>query len=160
MAGEARASREIREYVFKQSVRYTAEHPLFGIGVGNFDSYEGTEALSKGQHGQWVVTHNFLTQISSECGIPALIFVLLGLGSSMLMVGRTYQKAKKGGFRDIANACFCFQLAMVGYLCSIIFLAQAYHFYMPTLIGLAIVISAVATRHMSAQETSTAASVR
>jgi len=152
LAAEARESRDVREYVFKQSVKYTLMHPIFGVGVGQFSNYEGSEQVSAGNHGKWTVTHNFMTQISSECGIPALIFVLVSLGSGMLAVGRAYRMARKKGFRDIENACFCFQLAMIGYVGSIVFLAQAYHYYLPLMVGFAIAISAAATRYMSAEQ--------
>jgi O-antigen ligase len=152
LAAEARESRDVREYVFKQSVKYTLMHPIFGVGVGQFSNYEGGESLSAGNHGKWTVTHNFMTQISSESGIPALIFVLLSLGTAVLAVGRAYRMAKNRGFRDIENACFCFQLAMIGYVGSIVFLAQAYHYYLPTMVGFAIAISTVAMRYMSAEQ--------
>jgi O-antigen ligase len=153
LAAEAQESRSVREYLFRQSVRYTVMHPVFGVGVGQFTSYEGNESTQAGRRGQWSVTHNFMTQISSETGIMGLVFVLLSLGTSWLMVGRTYKQAKKRGFTEIANACFCYQLAMVGYLCSIVFLAQAYHFYMPMMVGLAIAMTTVANRYMAAQQT-------
>ena len=152
LAAEARESRSTREYLFRQSVRYTIEHPLFGVGVGDFTSYEGSESLSKGEHGAWSVTHNFLTQISCEAGIPALLLVLMALGSAMLAVNRAYRAARKKGLTDIANACFCYQLAMVGYLGSIIFLAQAYYYYLPMMVGLAVVLSAIAMRQMGPSE--------
>jgi hypothetical protein len=40
---------------------------------------------------------------------------------------------------------------MIGYVVSIVFLAQAYHFYLPMMIGLAVSMSLVAMRHMSVQ---------
>ncbi|MBZ5676737.1 MAG: O-antigen ligase family protein [Acidobacteriia bacterium] len=155
---EADESSATREYVLRQSLSYTAQHPLFGVGPGQFPNYEGHESTTEGKRGTWKVTHNFLTQVSSECGVPALIFVLLSLGSALLLVNRTYLQARKKGFKDIANACFCYQLGMVGYVCSIIFLAQAYHFYLPTMIGLAVSMSLVAMRHMSDQEIPSAVS--
>jgi len=154
---EAQQSAEARQYLLKQSLLYTFQHPLFGVGPGQFPNYEGNEKLAEGKRGQWKVTHNFLTQVSSECGIPALIFMLMSLGSALLLVNRTYRQARTKGFRDIANACFCYQLAMLGYLGSVIFLAQAYHFYLPAMIGTGIAMSLVAMRHMSAQPTPTLA---
>jgi O-Antigen ligase len=150
---EALESSAARAYLLKQSLKYTFQHPIFGVGPGQFPNYEGTKMMNQGQHGQWKVTHNFLTQVSSECGIPALIFMLLSLGSAMGMVNRTYFQARKKGFSEIANACFCYQLGMIGYLSAIVFLAQAYHVYLPIMVGLAIAISTVAARSMSAQET-------
>ena len=40
---------------------------------------------------------------------------------------------------------------MVGFLVAITFLANAYRFYLPAMIGLAISMSFVARRHMSAK---------
>jgi O-antigen ligase len=154
---EAQESSAQRAYLLKQSLVYTAQHPLFGVGPGQFPNYEGTESRKEGKRGVWNVTHNFLTQVSSECGIPAVIFMLLGLGSAVALVNRTYQQACKKGFRDIANACYCYQLGLVGYLGSIIFLAHAYHFYLPTMIGLAISLSLVAAREMSSRQPRSAA---
>jgi hypothetical protein len=153
-SAEALESSAARAYLLKQSLLYTFEHPVFGVGPGQFSNFEGNEKTAEGKHGQWHATHNFLTQVSSECGIPALIFMLLGLSSAILLVNRTYWMARRKGFRDIVNACFCYELAMVGYLCSIVFLAQAYGFYLPTMVGLAIAMSVVAMREMSAQEPS------
>jgi len=36
-------------------------------------------AKAAGEHGNWHETHNTYTEISGECGIPALIFALVGL---------------------------------------------------------------------------------
>jgi O-antigen ligase len=149
---EAKQSAALRQYLLKQSLIYTFQHPIFGVGPGQFTDYEGSEKLAQGKHGEWSVTHNFMTQVSSECGIPALIFMLMGLGSAFLLVNRTYRQAQRKGFTDIANACFCYQLSMIGFLVSIIFLAQAYSFYLPTMVGLAISMSLIAMRHMSIQQ--------
>ncbi len=139
-----------RQYLLKQSLLYTIQHPVFGVGPGQFPNYEGGQQAREGKRGAWKVTHNFLTQISSECGIPALFFVLASLGSAMALVHRTYRQAKQRHFREIVNACFCYQMALIGYLGSVIFLAQAYHFYLPMMVGLAIGLSYAAQRHMSA----------
>lgn len=146
---EAAQSSAQREYLLKQSLVYTVQHPIFGVGPGQFPNYEGRMSLEEGKHGAWKVTHNFLTQISSENGIPGLLFMLLGVSSALLLVDRTYRHARKNGFIEIANACYCFTLGMVGYLGSVIFLAQAYHLYLPTMIGLAISMSTIAMRYMS-----------
>ena len=156
---EGRESAEAREYLLKQSLLYTFQHPLLGVGPGQFPNYEGNQRTSEGKRGQWKVTHNFLTEVSSECGIPALIFMLMSIGSALLLVNRTFRQARRRGFRDITNACFCYQLGMVGYLCSVVFLAHAYLFYLPTMVGLAISMSLVAMRQMAAPQVQTVAAV-
>jgi putative inorganic carbon (hco3(-)) transporter len=62
-----RHSAEARKELLIQSIEITATHPLFGIGVGNFQSYTG----------MWMVTHNTYTEFSSEGGIPALVIFIL-----------------------------------------------------------------------------------
>jgi O-Antigen ligase len=67
-----RGSAEARKQLLITSVEITATHPVFGIGVGDFQSYSN----------MWMVTHNTYTELSSEGGIPALVFFLLLLGQA------------------------------------------------------------------------------
>jgi O-antigen ligase len=60
--------------LIKRSVYETVTHPLFGVGPGQFPVAVMEEAKARGEWFQWLGTHNSYTQISSECGIPTLIF--------------------------------------------------------------------------------------
>jgi len=51
------------------SLEATAHRPLFGVGPGQFPAYMGEPH----------VTHNTYTELSSECGIPALVLFLLAI---------------------------------------------------------------------------------
>jgi O-antigen ligase len=62
-----------RKHLFMVSVRTTLEHPLFGIGPGNFEIVSGS----------WHGTHNTFTQFSSEAGIPAMLLYVALLWSSL-----------------------------------------------------------------------------
>jgi O-antigen ligase len=73
-----KGSAEAREDLLIQSIKVTAEHPLFGVGPGNFPSYTQL----------WRVTHNTYTEFSSECGIPALLLFLY-------LMRRTFWKLTK-----------------------------------------------------------------
>jgi putative inorganic carbon (HCO3(-)) transporter len=147
---EAAESGEARSYLLKQSLLYTVQHPLFGIGLAQFANYEGRLSIEAGRTGNWHETHNSFTEVSSECGIPAVIFFVLGIGSAIMSVNRTYRKARLGGYTEIANACFCYLLSMVGFMVTITFLSNPYRFYLPAMIGLAIALSTTAEREMSA----------
>jgi putative inorganic carbon (HCO3(-)) transporter len=146
---EADQSTDARNHLFRQSVTYTLQHPLLGVGPDQFSNYQNQEHEVK--RAMWHPTHCAWTQISSECGIPALIFYVLGLGSAIFMVNRTYRIARERGYPDIANACFCYLLSMVGFLVSITFLTNAYGYCPPLMVGLAISISVAAARVMSAK---------
>jgi len=146
---EASESEDLRATLFRTSLRYTRESPVFGVGPDQFANYEGDESRREGQYGSWHATHCSWTQVSAECGIPALIFFVAGLGSAILMVNRTWREARQKGFTEIANACLCYSLGMVGFLVAISFLANAYRFYFPVMIGLAICMRFAAVRHMA-----------
>ena len=64
---EASTSAEQRKELFYQSLRVTAQHPLFGVGPGNFRIVSGV----------WRVAHNSYMQVSAEGGIPAFLLYLL-----------------------------------------------------------------------------------
>jgi O-antigen ligase len=147
---EAADSAASRGYLFRTSVRFTFQHPVFGVGPDQFSAYEGRTSRAQGFHGNWHVTHNSYTQVSSECGIPAFIFFVASLGSAIRLVLRTQRMAKREGYPEIANACFCYLLAMTGYLVAIVFLSHAYAFHLPAMVGLGITLSFAAMKTIEA----------
>lgn len=66
------ASQMSRIVLLKRSISETIRHPLFGVGPGQFPVAVFEEAKEKGEWVQWLGTHNAYTQVSSECGLPAL----------------------------------------------------------------------------------------
>jgi O-Antigen ligase len=147
---EARESADLRRYLLEQSLVATVQKPIFGVGLGQFSNYIGPKARAQGLGGAaWNETHNTLTEVSSECGIPALICFLVGTASAFFSVYRIHKRALKAGRTEIANTCFCYLLSMFAYLVSIVFLANAYRFYLPMMIGLAIALTAAAERELA-----------
>ncbi len=147
---EAEESGEVRTYLFHQSLLFTMEHPVFGVGPHQFANFEGKTRVEEGKFGAWKDTHCAFTQVSAECGIPALIFFLCGLGAAILAVIRTHRKARKRGDVEITNACLCYLLSMVGFLVAITFLPLAYNFTLPAMVGLAGSMSLAANRQLDA----------
>lgn len=145
---EGDESSDARWYLFKKSVVFTVQHPVFGVGPEQFANYEGKASLAQGQHGSWHATHCSLTEVSSECGIPATIFFVAALAVALGAVLKQYRKARRTGFTEVANACFCYLIAMVGFLGSLVFLASAYTFKLPAMIGMAISLSYAAAKQM------------
>lgn len=146
---EAKESGDSRDYLLRKSILYTVQHPIFGIGMFQFPNYEGGMSVSAGVTGNWHETHNAITQVSSECGVPALIFFVMAIGTAMTSVNRIYVQARREGYTEIANASFCYLLSMIGYLTSIIFLSNAYRYYLPVMIGLAVALTLNAQKEMS-----------
>ena len=143
---EANESAATRAYLFKRSVSLTFEHPLFGVGPDQFGNYEGKRRPLQGEYGSWQATHCSFTQVSSECGLPALIFYIAGLAWAILLIRRTHRNARLQGLDDIANACLCYLVAMTGFFVAITFLSSAYRFYYSAMIGLAVAIHSAANK--------------
>jgi O-antigen ligase len=149
---EALMAMDLRKRLLEDSITVTLHHPIFGAGPGQFDTEDNALSISRGElRGPWKNTHNVYTQISSECGVPGLIFYLSGIISSFLLLNRTYRQARRDPrHKQIATAAFCMMLAMVGFCVAITFLTIAYRFYLPAMAGLAIAVSAAAAREFSA----------
>jgi O-antigen ligase len=133
-------SSESRKYLLRKSIEFTFEKPFFGVGPGQFGTYEGKEAVSTGLHGNWHATHNTYTQISSECGIPALVFYLGALISTFGMLRKIRKRAAKTYKDEIATATFCITVGLIGYSAACIFLSHGYLFQLPAISGLVIAI--------------------
>lgn len=63
---EDHGSWEARRELLIDSVQETLQHPIFGIGAGNFGAATKT----------WHVTHNTYTEFAAEGGLPALFLYL------------------------------------------------------------------------------------
>lgn len=62
-----------RSDLLSRSIQETLEHPLFGLGLGNFGVYGGTYLAGPEA---WLASHNTFTEISSETGIPGLLLFI------------------------------------------------------------------------------------
>ena len=83
--GSADQSKEERFTLLMRSVTYTLEHPVFGLGLGNFDVANGNDLDVPDA---WIGSHNTYTQISSEAGVPALLLFLVLLGTVLRSMKR------------------------------------------------------------------------
>ena len=150
-ANEAAGSAEMRKQLFQKSLLITLQHPLLGVGPAEFADYEGkTTKEETGQKGLWHGTHNSYTQISSENGIPAAICFLMALGSSYRLIQRVFQRTKRRKpspeLKKLNLAAFCMLVSMVGFCVAIAFVNFGYHFFVPALVGLAVVLTEVTER--------------
>jgi O-antigen ligase len=149
---EAADSAESRKYLFRKSVQYALENPLFGVGPGMFANYEGGESVAAGVRGNWHQTHNTFTQVASECGIPAMLFFIAGIVSSIRLLNATYREARRRpDCQDITTAVFCLMLGIVGFCAAMTFLSMAYSFYLPAIGGMAIAFAHAARAEFSSR---------
>jgi putative inorganic carbon (HCO3(-)) transporter len=113
----AYGSAQQREQLFWRSVEVTKEHPLFGVGPGNFQVISG----------DWHVTHNSFTQMSSEGGVPALVFYLLILWRGFKNLRKT--KQLKRGQGELGLLARALHASLAGFVVGSLFGSVAYQMF-------------------------------
>jgi len=130
------ASQQEREELFRRSVAMMFQHPLLGVGVGEFGDAVYRDDMEKGQHSPSLGTHNSYTQIGSECGIPALIVYVAILAMAIRLSYRIFKRSNTDPrFEELANASICFMASIVGYSVGTAFYHVAYSGAFPLLTG-------------------------
>jgi O-antigen ligase len=145
LSSNAATSRESRTYLLMRSLTLTMEHPIFGVGPGEFANYESNDMMQRrGIKGAWHDTHNSYTQISSEVGIAAAVLYLTAIISTYLLLRRIYKLALQlppGLLKDRAMlASGTLMVSLVGFGSAAFFLSLAYRFYFPVLTAIAVVL--------------------
>jgi O-antigen ligase len=139
MRDSALGSTQSRKALLKNSLLFTARHPLFGVGPGMFSVADNAEAMANGlRKGQWLGTHNSYTQVSSELGIPAFCFFFATIVMALRGPYQLYKRTR-GDPRteEIGNVALGLHYAMVVYAVTILFEHIAYTVMLPVFAGLA-----------------------
>jgi putative inorganic carbon (HCO3(-)) transporter len=113
----AYGSAQERQELFWRSVEVTRNHPLIGVGPGNF------EVLS----GNWHGTHNSFTQMSSEAGVPALILYVLILWFGFKNVRATKRFGR--GPKELVILAGGLHASLAGYVVGSVFASTAYQYF-------------------------------
>jgi O-antigen ligase len=146
--GEAIESSEAREYLLKKSIVFTFQRPIFGVGPGQFSMYEGSTMSSQGLRGNWHETHNTYTQVSSENGIPALVFFLGAIVSTFSILRQIRKRAVLAKNQEMITAVFCLMVGLVAYCAACTFINFAYKFYLLTISSLVMAMWAAVSREL------------
>ena len=126
-----------RRHLFIESVKFTIQHPLFGLGPGRFPDTIWESGEKEGRHEASLGTHNTYTQISSECGIPALLMfvaaVVFTIRNSYRLYRATMKDPAQGVLSAIAFTCFVLSMA---FSIDVFFHHMAYSSNMAIVLGL------------------------
>jgi O-antigen ligase len=137
---------EGRVQVWKRGVGYMLQHPLLGVGAGNFPTAEGTISpvahLSISRGVKWSVSHNSYVQVGAELGVPGLIMFLL-LFSGAFRGLRRVQAAPwplRPGDRSPRETQLAQALAaaLIGFMVGGFFLSLAYRDLLYVLLALSV----------------------
>ena len=145
---EASESAYLRKELVKASIMDTLTHPIFGVGPGQFENYEGQ--FKSHSQGGYVGAHNAYTQTSADTGLPGIFLYLAGTFSAFFCLQRTWRLVSKSpttpAAKEMATACILISVSYIGYCVAITFLNFAYLFFLPGFAGLIIAVSAAVKR--------------
>jgi O-antigen ligase len=146
METSAVTSTQHRRELLKKSIRYTFQHPLFGVGPGMFPVAEDADMRAQGfRKGTWQGTHNSYTQISSEMGIPAAIGYIFIIVVAFRRSSAIYKRTKDDlRLTSIANASLALNNCIVVYAVSVFFDYIAYTSMLPVFAGLVMALDLLA----------------
>ncbi|HYL77032.1 MAG TPA: O-antigen ligase family protein [Bryobacteraceae bacterium] len=149
--GSAIGSGIERSELFKRSLLETAKHPLLGIGPDQFAAKVWGDATKQGKWGAWLGTHNSYTQVSSECGIPALICYVAIIFWSLRLNYRLYRRTSNDpSLSDVSALSMCLLAGTLVYAVGTFFFHMAYTNSLPVLSGMTVSLT-LATKPLFAE---------
>jgi len=116
--GQLDASNEFRLAIWNAGARMFLDHPLLGVGLGQFSTAYGKK-YSGVQHGAWANPHNLLLQVACETGLIGLFFYGNFLWQIFKANGflRKFGSSKTDIVRAVATACSATLLGVVALSC-------------------------------------------
>lgn len=110
-------SSQQRQQLFWRSVSVTEQHPLFGVGPGNFVVVSGN----------WHVAHNSFTEMSSEAGVPAFLLYVFILWSGLRNLSMIKRLAR--GSTEAILLTRALRASLGGYVVGSLFASTEYQFF-------------------------------
>ena len=150
-------SREARKRALREAYQTYLEHPLVGVGAGQFENYRPDE-----REEAWRETHNAVLQVAAELGSVGLfVFAfIVGSGFAAAVVAgsrlrhagarlrRIRARATAGGNATTLELFAAALVAsLVGWLVASMFASVAYYWTLYLLLGLAIALRNITARY-------------
>jgi O-antigen ligase len=120
-----RNSLAARKELLKQSLTIMTQHPLFGIGPGNFPSYTET----------WVVAHNSYAELGAETGVPGVFLFVLMLFLSLRKIRRVRKLPGYESSEDIRLWTSALWAALAAYMAGAAFASTEYNLFPYFMVG-------------------------
>lgn len=128
-----------------------SEHPLLGVGAGNYSEhyedyaqYVGSSVSSYEDFGQRRFPHSLYLQIAAETGLVGLVLFVSILAVTLWRARSAIRLFVKAGDRQSASMVTSLALGLVGYLTSSLFLHGHYIRYLWLLVALIVAANHVA----------------
>lgn len=139
-----------RVKIWKRGIGYMLDRPVSGVGMGNFQTAEGTLSTlaRQGEYGRgvrWGAAHNSFVQIGAELGIPGLLLFIVLIVSLFAALRRVTRAARTDpASTDLARLAQSLMAALVGFVVGGFFLSLAYSDMVYTLAAFSLALTKVA----------------
>jgi putative inorganic carbon (hco3(-)) transporter len=159
-------SREARKRLLREAYQAYVDHPVFGLGAGQFLNYNPSE-----REEAWHQSHNAFLQVASELGTGGLLIFMVivwsGFAAGVQAVkalrrsrprrGRkSREPAEPGARREQLELYAAAVLAsLTGWAVAAMFASVAYYWTLYLVLGLSITLRDITLREVGASRTST-----
>ncbi len=127
--------------LLKAGLELVIDHPLAGVGPGQFATAVAEKAAQQGIPTKGLGPHNAFFQAATECGVPAFLLytavTVLILASNLGMYWRLQNQPALRGASVIALCLFSSTLA---YTMCTLFMTAAYYSYLPVFAGMTVAL--------------------
>lgn len=128
----AYASAQQRNLLLRESIVWTFEHPILGLGPRNFEVVSGN----------WHVTHNTYTQMSVETGFPGFILYMMILVGAWKNLRRANRMTR--GQSELGLFSRAVQASLGAFFVGSFFASEGYQYFTYFLISYTTVIYQIA----------------
>lgn len=133
-------SQQGRITIWHHALTVIAQHPLTGVGIGDFPIAEG--ALHP-DGGEWMDAHNAALQVASEIGLLGFL-AFAALLKRLLRAARRVEVTGQGRMREVGRAVF---LGTIAYMVTGFFLSQGFSVILYVLLAIGIAMERIHAEH-------------
>ena len=139
--------------LWRAGLRIVREHPLAGVGIGQFKSVVGQYSSDKRL--SWLA-HNTYLEIASEMGIPGLLLFLCVFGFSFRSFGEARESAERDGDAWLRAVALGAQAGLAGFFVAAFFVSAEFLRMFWFVLFLSIPVRAIAAGKLAREPRATA----
>jgi O-antigen ligase len=132
--------------VWRRGATYVADHPILGVGAGNFEVAEGAWLELNGERGKWSAPHNAYLQAFADLGIVGGVLFLSLIGVTASRAARLWRPPTSANTASIHRPELL--AALLAFCVAALFLSLAYSGMLVALVGLTALASGAAAGEM------------
>lgn len=122
--------------LLKGGVQMFLEHPVFGVGIGNFivHSRDYTHTINA------MVAHNSYLHVAAELGIIGVSFFIAMILTTLKQLRTIYSSISQNNDRFLHFYSFCIFAAFMGFLTNSLFLSEHLNVALFSIVGMTVVL--------------------